>query len=772
MFQHKVTKSQRHEGKTRRVSLCLCAFLSLCLTCSLFSAAQAPETKAFQQQLVRDLGRSLEIQHAGMARAKQAGQKRADRGYSYNLAAMTALHSKTGDARLLEWARDDMLWTVESAIQNGEAHPFLTSFRNLQPFCEAYFYLREKGRLSASDQKKVEEQIRASARTHYDSTDWGAHNRASVDGASFLWAAKVMPRDPEAEKWRRYGDALLYDSWGKWSIEDASIYNPFWLFYVLTAGEATNRVEELMGFVTTRYYFEFYSRLLMPNNMLPDWGDGDWTHQWHWYMADMVRAGSYYRDGRYLHFARQLYNYYMGSGDGSVKVPVAGVAIDKTTGNKLLTGDAIYCAGAAVRWLDPEIPIAPYQITRSEEVVDDLVSKKIVFRNDQGGQSSYAMLNYRDQGPYARYQRDYQNQQLAAWEEKPHHGHADENSFTVLMDNRTVLLHDGGYRRDFNEGWRADLFHNRVVARLGWPNNGDIVGYLSQNQQYHAVGTEKIHFGNFGSIDYSRTRLTDDQVGYTGDRIVLFAVEPGIYVVVDNILIDRPGHKVFVNMWHPDQLIKQGENYVVSWPSRIPIRREYWPNEHNKELLIQFLNNRDKIAGLKEITRRFNPSRAFYQYLAGYFFAGRRLTFVTVLAPHKPSSFSEALLKTVRVIPGSDRESRSLGLSVEINGQPVTVGLKLDQNIGLTNYRGRPMFDFETGSLAYGKLNTDADFAFVMEKGGEAEFGAMNVSRVLYDGKALFDMPLNKHMYQGPGEYRVPAIKDKMPRWQEVVKLR
>jgi hypothetical protein len=649
-------------------------------------AFQAPETKAFEQQLIRDLGRSLEASHSVMARARQAGQKRADRGYSYVLAAMTALHSRTGDTKLLDWARDDMLWMVESAIENGKVRPFIDSFRNLQPFCEAYSYLRDQHRLSAREQKRIEEQIRLSAATHYDYTDWGAHNRASVDGASFLWAAKVMPGDADAAKWRGYGDALLYDSWGKWSIEDASIYNPFWLFYVMTGAEATGRVEELMGLVTTRYYFDFYSRLLMPNGMVPDWGDGDWTHQWHWFMADMVRGGSYYRNGKNLYFAWRLYNYYMGS--ASRGKPAAGRV--ERVGGPLLVGDAAYCVGAALRWLDASVPIVPYEITKSEEIVDDVISKKIVFRNHEGERSSYAMLNYRDQGPYARYQRDYQNQQLAAVEEKPHHGHADENAIDVLMDHGTVLLHDGGYRRNIGEdGWRADLFHNRVVARVGWPGNGDVVGYLSQNRDYNAVQTEKIHFGNFGSLDYSRARIVDGQTGYTGDRIILFAVETGMYIVVDSILIDRPGHKVFVNMWHPDQVLKQGENYTVSWPSRVAIRQEYWPNEHNRDLLIEFLGNRDKIGGTKEITRRFNPSKAFFQYMAGYFFTGQRLTFVTVLRPHEPGMYSDAMLNQVRIIPGSDREFRSLGLSFDINGRPVTVGLKLDQNIGLTNYRGR-----------------------------------------------------------------------------------
>ncbi len=147
-----------------------------------------------------------------MARAKHSGRKRAERGYADILAGMTPLHSQTGDAKLLDWAREDMLWMVDSAIENGHTRPFIDSFRNLQPFCEAYFYLREHSHFSETEQKKIENQIRASVHTHYDYTDWGAQNRASVDLASFLWAAKTVPNDPDVKKWRRYGDALLYDS--------------------------------------------------------------------------------------------------------------------------------------------------------------------------------------------------------------------------------------------------------------------------------------------------------------------------------------------------------------------------------------------------------------------------------------------------------------------------------------------------------------------------------------------------------------------------------
>ena len=730
---------------------------------------QNPATKALQQQLIEDLRQSIDAHHEKIIKAKEAGQEKAVFGSLWLIAPMVVLHEKTGEEKYLQWAKTDMLWMVDSAIQpDGKTQPFISSFRDMQPFCEAYLYLKEKGCFSKKEMKKIDAQISTSVTTHYSHTDWGAQNRASVDGAGFLYAAKAVPDDPEVKKWINYGEALLYDSWGGWEIEDASIYSPFWFFYVLTAAEVKNQVEELMNFITTKYYFEFYSHLMMPNDMLPDWGDGDWTHNWHWYFADMIRAGSYYKNGKYLHFAQRLYNYHRMV--GLKGVPVHGFNING------LEGDAIYCAGAALRWLDTSVPIIPFLITKSEEIIDDLITKKIAFCNEKGPCSAFALLNYRDEGPYGKYQRDYLNQELYAQEEKPHHGHADENSIIMLMEDRTVLLADGGYRRSFHDGWRADLYHNRIVARLGWPVEKNIIEYLMNNKQYHTVKTEKIHFGTFGEIDYSRTRLVDELRGYSADRIIIFVVEKGIYIIVDVITIDKPGHKIFVNMWHPDNILKQGgfkrerDHYVVSWPKKIPIRREYWPNEHNRELLIQFLDNRDKYTGIKEIDRRFNTSNTFFQYLYNYFFKGQRITFVTILTPHKPGIFDNEMLNFVKIISDENRSYRAIGLSFKIDNNPVTVGLKLDQTIGLTNFKGRPMFNWQTGAVEYGKLKTDADFAFVIDDNKEFEYGLINGCQVIYDGIKLFDMPFNTQMYQGPIQYKVPDLKDKMPRYHDIVK--
>ncbi|MDR0901874.1 MAG: hypothetical protein LBM92_03790, partial [Opitutaceae bacterium] len=637
----------------------------------------------------------------------------------------------------------------------GRQSPFVTSFRHMVPFCEAYIYLKKRGALDAEQRRMVEEQIIASVATHYDSTDFGAHNRGLIDGAAFLFAAAAVPDAPEVEKWKRYGEALSADSVDRWSIEDASIYLPFWQTYMLNLAELQGRAGEHIRAVTTLFYLDQGRALLMPNGLLPDWGDGDWTHSWSWWVTNLVRGGSLLRDGRCLETARRLYS----------------ASLDHW---KELSGNDLYAIALALHWMDASVPLEPLAQEKSAEAVDDLVSKKITFRSPNG---DYGLLNYRDEGPYGRFSRDYLNAQLNAFQEKPTHGHGDENAIDLLMAGNTVLLADGGYRHSsiqkWEDGWRADYYHNKIVARTGqmMPYEGDAFDYITKDRSYHAVQTEKIHFGNFGSLDYSRTRLVDRERGYTGERIILFAPETSLYIIVDSIVIDEPGVKVFANVWHPDNILKQGDGYVVSWPERIPIRNEYWKNTHDKELLIQFVGKFDSVTRVKEIERRFNPSKVFYQYLNTYFFKGQRLAFVTVLRPHNPGSFNPAMLEDVRVITNERDDNRTLGLAFTLNGDPVTVGLKLDQTVGFTNLRGRPLFDWRTGSVTYGKLRTDSDFAYVRErKDGAREIGFQYGCEVGYDGATLFDMPLNKHMYQGADDFRNQIIKDKMPRWHEIIK--
>ena len=122
----------------------------------------------------------------------------------------------------------------------------------------------------------------------------------------------------------------------------------------------------------------------------------------------------------------------------------------------------------AFRWADDAIHAKP-PVSLSQEVLEDVVGKKVAFRDGWEPTSTFLLLNYRDEGDGGILGRDYLRQTISVEEEKMHHGHADENSIALLMSGGSVLLHDGGYRPDLPSGpwgaWRADYFHNRVIAR-------------------------------------------------------------------------------------------------------------------------------------------------------------------------------------------------------------------------------------------------------------------------------------------------------------------
>lgn len=719
---------------------------------ALLPAARLPgsDTASFAHALRADLRRNVERLHLGFAAERAENRKPSDFYMPYLLSGLSNLHARTKEPVLLEWTKADLMWLVRCAQDGqGRASPmFASSFRFLGAFCDAYRHVRECGALTPEEAAEVDAQIIANAEARMDRADFGAQNRGLIYGAELLFCAAAVPDAPGAARWRLYGEALVEDSLSGWSVEDASIYEPFWLNHVLALAELRGTLAAQIKRVTTRFYFEHALALQMPNGLMPDWGDGDWTESWMWFCANWILAGSCYRDGSYLDAARRIHE-----------------------ANAAFRGElhleAVGALGLAVRWLDESVPLEALVQEKSAAVVDDLIAKKIVFR---GAEGTYALFNYRDQGAYGRFTRDYQNAQLAAYEEKPHHGHADENSFSLLMQDGTVLLADGGYRASYARGWRADVFHNRIVARTGFPTEGDVFGYLFADPTYHAVQTEKIHFGRFGSLDYSRTRLVDDERGYTGDRIILFAPENGMTIVVDSLLIERAGPKVFCNTWHPDRILSRGENWVLSQPETVPARRKNWPNPQTRDLLIEFVGNRDKIAGIREIDRRYNPSEAFFQHLANYFFKGQRLTFVTVLRPLASGSFSKDVIGGVELVDSKHDDGRTLGLRFELGGEKVTVGLKLDQTIGLTNLRGRPMFDRTTGTIAYGALRTDADFAFVRElRDGRREFGFQYGMTLEHEGRNLYLQPVWEGMFQGPGKFTVADRRDKMPRWHEIV---
>jgi hypothetical protein len=684
------------------------------------------------------------------------------RGLTYDYWAMCIMHKHTGEQKYLDWALDGFTHYVRYYRDRDGSLGIGGHRRNLTKLCWVYDYLKDAGLLSQEDMAATLIQIEASMEKAKKAADHGGHNRAIIDACAAMASSLSFPEHPDAESWKRRAHSLSYDALYKWSIEDASIYQPFWWWYMVKMGEMKGISDSLMGSITTRYYPEYFYRLQMPNGMIPDFGDGDATQMWEWFMADLVLAGSYYKKGEYLYSAFNAYNFAVNT-PGSQPANPAVIA-------------------SAIDWIDTEIEMIKKMPTESQEAVEELIGKKIVFRNEN---DSYMLLNYRDLGNFGHFQREYLNIALEAFEEKQHHGHSDENSVICLYDNDTILLHDGGYRREALDGWRSDLYHNRIVARKGWPvdfeqSDHSILGLLKQNKTYNPdVETKKIHFAPFAQVDYSRTRLIDKANGYTGDRIILYFKEPGYYVIVDSILIDEDGPISFVNMWHPSNILTKGsfedekEHYVISLPEKIPNREKYIQNNRNSELLIQFIDNRDKITDTQVIDRAFNDSDCFYQWVKGWFYKGMRINFITVLRPHKSGSFDESMLQDITIENDERLSGGYITVNAKIgNSNTISVGLKLDSNIGRTNLRGRPLLDWKTGSIDYGSIKSDADFVYVCDDGKQIEYALINASIVEYNGQNLFEMPIQNPdtMWQGASVgYTVPDVRDRMPIYTDIL---
>ena len=143
-----------------------------------------------------------------------------------------------------------------------------------------------------------------------------------------------------------------------------------------------------------------------------------------------------------------------------------------------------------------------------------------------GKDSTYMLLNYRDEGDGGLNFRDYLRDTIPVEEEKMTHGHADENSIALLMSGGSVLLHDGGYRDYMPSGpygaYRQDYFHNRLCVRpekiwMG-QNRGEyrysvrdsvpgqgIMDFLRNAGSYRRIRTQKVDF-----LSLSRLRLQPD----------------------------------------------------------------------------------------------------------------------------------------------------------------------------------------------------------------------------------------------------------------------
>ena len=631
--------------------------------------------------------------------------------------------------------------------------PAIANFFFMPPYIRAYLRIRNSGVLDAKTKQKIETDLAGSADFIFHFPEWGAMNRAMLRAEALIYAVLAMPDHPHAKKWRQMAEIIADDNLKQWEIEDATVYHPVWLLSLFSYAEAANKLE-LYETPIINYYLKYFTKLMAPTGLIPEFGDARWSSSWEGlrFVSIFEKGATVYKNPE-MKWAAQVTLQ-------NAKKPNAVLGV----------GEA-YALTDAYRWADESIkPQRPNSL--SQEVLEDVVGKKVVFRNGWDESSTYLLLNYRDEGDGGWLQREYLRQTISVEEEKMHHGHSDENSIVLLMNKGAVLLHDAGYRDDLPSGkfgaFRADYYHNRIVARKNKRDKyqTSLIEFVQNSGAYRPVRTQKIDFLNLKEVDMSRTRLIDDNLGYQWDRVITYVKDQNFFVVIDGIKILRGDYFTFSNFWHAQHVLARGEHFYDVATDSI----QTFKFSPQQSLLIYFPETYAKTAGVEPIRRSYQDEQAIYQTQSSGYKVGDTEVFVTVLIPHDRSIKPETFLPKFKLLETS-APYKAVGIEINNGERKSILGVKIDLEMEIARENIRPRYLYDLGKIKYGDFETDAHFLFATADKNTVNYSASNVLKVIYNGKALMEALPNTHGLQLDGAPdRVGFTKWRY--WEDAVPIR
>ncbi|MBK7257246.1 MAG: hypothetical protein IPI01_05465 [Ignavibacteriae bacterium] len=609
--------------------------------------------------------------------------------------------------------------------------PSISNFFYLPPYVRAVREVKGSAAFQGPAREKIERDVAESIDFVFRFPEWGAHNRAALRAEALLGAAEALPDHKSSARWRAMAMGIGADNLRHWEIEDATVYHPVWLHAVLSFGDIAGRADVARS-PMMHYYMEYFSRLMAPSGLIPDYGDAYWLSS-----LEGLRMVAI--------FERMAATF----GDQGAKwAALRLLETAKGFSDTLSSGDAYYLCDAH-RWANETI-VPRHPEGGSEEVIDDVIGKKVVFRNGWDPASTYMLLNYRDEGDGGWLGRHYLRNTISVEEEKMHHGHADENSIVLLMDSSSVLLHDAGYRNDLPSGafgaWRQDYFHNRLVVRNEKRDQRQkVLAFVQNSGAYHAVRTQKIDFVSLRDADMSRTRVTDETRGYVWDRIVAYAREPGVFVVVDGVKATRPDYFTFTNFWHAGTVLDSNRHAFTIAVDSIGEA----PVAGKRALKVLFLENTAKTEGYEPISRHRRTEQALYQTISSHYKAGDMEVFVTALIPVDRVARGGRIPR-VSLVPTS-RPMQAVAVRIDAGEDRLTLGIKLDLESEIARENIRPRYQYDLGRTTYGGAETDAHFFTLREANGDVRVSAVNVLKFAYAGTTMMSALPNTHGLQLDG---------------------
>jgi hypothetical protein len=651
----------------------------------------------------------------------------------------------------------------------SEGTPALPDFFTTMRYIKPFEILNRKGYLSVSEVNEMKRVIIHNINYLLQSQEWGAMNRAALRAETLSWAVRALPDIPEAEKWRSYEYAIGYDNWGNWEIEDAMLYHAVWLCSMIGYADSKQQIKELFSTPEMYYYSHYFLNLMAPNGMVAAFGDSRLNDNWDRWLVYFETAAHIYSNPE-LKWAASI---------------IANKFIDFN--NNAATGLAYELLDCYRFGTDKILPVKPTNL--SQEVMEDAQGKKIVMRNGWEPTSSFLLLNYKDEGESGLIYRDYLRDGIAVEEEKMTHGHADENSIPLLMYNGSVLLVDGGYRDYMPSGafgnYRQDYFHNRLVVRpekifmgqkqgenrYSTPNMEAVQGqsvldFVHNAGSYRQIRTNKVDFITLPDFDYSRTRLTDETMGYEWDRIITYIKDPGLYVVFDIMKGRKEQYFTAANMWHTRIILNSGPHWYDTMYDSVYT----YKNNTDNHLWIYFPKNHYRFESVEPERRNYKNELVISEYTGQFFESGQHIGFITVLVPHGKEVDASAWKDRIRLIETGEAEP---GLSVEIisGSDIIQVGVKSDLRMDMIRDYRRPKYTYESGKIVYNKVETNGDFFITRKSEDKLSYTAVNVTKILYEGKLLFEQ---KPAYFGLAFDGSPDVQGigKARYWRETIMLK
>jgi hypothetical protein len=656
-------------------------------------------------------------------------------------------------------------WAAKKRPDYSNGVPALPDFFVVMRYLRAYDTLHRLGKLSPEEANTIEAVAAHSMDYLLQTSEWGAMNRAMLRAESLAWAVRAMPKHPRAAAWELQRRALGDDNWGHWEIEDATIYHGVWLYSLLGYADALGKGDDLFRTPEVYYYAHYFLNLMSPAGVVPDFGDAQWTSNWQHFLVFFETAAARLNDPA-MKWAAQT---------------IAAKFVDLK--NPTSAGLGCFLLDA-YRWGRDDVPATP-PTNLSAEVMEDVQGKKIVFRNGWKPDSSYLLLNYRDEGDGGLNFRDYLRDSIPVEEEKMTHGHADENSIVLLMAGGSILLHDGGYRDYMPSGpygaYRQDYFHNRLCVRPEkiWMGQKDgeerystkgavpqqaVLDFLHDAGSYRPVRTKKVDFLALPEFDYSRTRLFDDGWGYDADRVVVYVKDPEMFVVFDIVKGRTEEYFTMANLWHTRQIYARGDHwydtgYDVIGTERLP---------DTTRLLVLFPQTHFRLEGVEPEKRHYQDEQTIYQVTGRHFEPTETEGFVTVLVPHAkdvaPAGLA-ASVKFVETVP----ERAGLAVTIEAGGRRITVGVKQDLRMDIARDFRRPRYVYDKGKIAYGSLETDGDLLFATEDATDLAYTIVNMTRAERGAQVLFQNGQSFHGLPFDASNEVGGV-DKVRYWRDKVK--